>query len=135
MVSQNDHGPFHNVQPTMRVPEHFISHSHPLGLTEEVRGPASSPEIEHDARSEISPLQCGSVPPNPYYNPANDPFLQPPQTFIPPLEITIRVLKPIEETAEDNAIDGHGCDPPELEEAGEDTAENEQLSSKNKLKK
>jgi hypothetical protein len=98
MVPHHEHVRLHQLQPTMRLPEHFKPHLHPAGASEEARSPAaSSPVIENDARSEVSPLQCGSVPPDPNYNPAHDPFLQPPQEFVPPLEIAIPVMIAIEE--------------------------------------
>ena len=48
--------------------------------------------INLDNRSDISPLQCGSIRPNPKYNPVFDPQNQ---TFVPPTEITIRIKQPV----------------------------------------
>lgn len=50
------------------------------------------PSIDFDNKSDISPLQCGSIRPNFNYNPASDPLYQ---TFVPPAEITIRIKQPI----------------------------------------
>ena len=41
-----------------------------------------------DDESDISSLQCGSIKPNPEYNPALDPMNK---AFVPPTEITVRI--------------------------------------------
>lgn len=47
---------------------------------------------QQDDRSTVSSLQCGSIPPDPKYDPARDPEYIP---FIPPMVIKIRIKEPI----------------------------------------
>jgi len=50
--------------------------------------------IIDDDISVVSPLGCGSIRPNPNYDPAKDPMLVH-RPFIPPLEITVKTMVPV----------------------------------------
>lgn len=65
----------------------------PVSALARTKDDIGAEDNQNDARSEISALKCGSVPPDPYYNPAEDPFLRPVelQIFVPPTEISVRI--------------------------------------------
>eukprot|EP00539_Tryblionella_compressa_P006319 CAMPEP_0178757560 /NCGR_PEP_ID=MMETSP0744-20121128/13888_1 /TAXON_ID=913974 /ORGANISM="Nitzschia punctata, Strain CCMP561" /LENGTH=428 /DNA_ID=CAMNT_0020411807 /DNA_START=325 /DNA_END=1611 /DNA_ORIENTATION=- len=90
-------------QPTMRYPDYYQPSSPQAAggariATMETRDPNPAlPETEEDIKSEVSSLRCGSVPPNPRYDPAHDPFLTN-RPFVPPEEIEVRVKTPLRQT-------------------------------------
>ncbi|KAG7337984.1 hypothetical protein IV203_020644 [Nitzschia inconspicua] len=107
--------PVYPLHPAMRTPEHFVPHSAIIGALEDGRDPSPTPgaDAENDEKSDVSSLQCGSVPPNPHYNPAHDPFLLPPQPFTPPTEIVIRIKVVATEAVEEDRQNQSVSPPPE----------------------
>jgi hypothetical protein len=98
-----------HIRLAMRVPEHFTPQTTPTTLTSaatDLRDSCNPANLEsdasYDAKSDVSSLQCGSVPMNPKYNPALDPHLLPPQSFVPPTEITVRLKVEIQELLEED---------------------------------
>lgn len=73
--------------PSPKSPLHLRISSR--GESVEIECKMECPQTNNDDRSDVSPLQCGSVPANPKYDPAHDPELTN-IPFVPPIEIWIR---------------------------------------------
>jgi hypothetical protein len=78
----------HHSPPQEQHPQHHI----PVNMNHRYHGGIFNRRYCLDDLSHLSPLQCGSIRPDPGYSPELDPANR---TFIPPIEITIRIKQPI----------------------------------------
>lgn len=100
------HEILNHLSPTMRIPAHQYAQSGPLSPSSQFvypslqvsetpmqpKVPPQNSPAHHsfDDKSNVSSLPCGSIAPDPHYNPTNDPTINL-KPFVPPDEITIRV--------------------------------------------
>lgn len=83
---------------SLRVPVNKMQH-------QQQRSPMRHVEVNNDSCTAISSLPDGSITPNKEYDPAKDPIYQ---TFVPPLEITVKVMVPIPDWLRAGCDDDNG---------------------------